>query len=95
MDISASGSYPATTTTTDDGRPMSVQAHSGRVVALAKFREAVAGEIKPRSVMILVEWRSKEAFDEYCNDAKIADLHHTARRVPAITSGIYSMSLKT
>ena len=52
-----------------------VQAHGGRVVALGKFREAVTGEIKPRSVMILVEWRSKEAFDEYCNDPKIADLH--------------------
>jgi uncharacterized protein (DUF1330 family) len=38
-----------------------VQAHGGRVVALGKFREAVAGEVKPRSIMILVEWRSKEA----------------------------------
>jgi uncharacterized protein (DUF1330 family) len=31
-----------------------VQAHGGRVVALGKFREAVAGNIKPRTVMILV-----------------------------------------
>ena len=52
-----------------------VQAYGGRVVALGKFREAVAGEIKPRSVMILVKWRSKEAFAEYCNDPKIADPH--------------------
>jgi uncharacterized protein (DUF1330 family) len=52
-----------------------VQAHGGRVVALGKFREAAAGEIKPRQVLILVEWDSKEAFDSYCNDPKIADLH--------------------
>ena len=52
-----------------------VQAHGGRVVALGRFREVVAGEIKPRTVLILVEWASKEAFDGYCNDTKIADLH--------------------
>src|SRR3984957_16510369 len=52
-----------------------VQAHGGRVVALGKFREAAAGDIKPRTVMILVEWASKAAFDGYCNDPKIADLH--------------------
>jgi uncharacterized protein (DUF1330 family) len=49
-----------------------VQAHGGRVVAIGKFRESLAGEIKPRTAMILVEWTSKEAFDSYCNDA---DLH--------------------
>ena len=52
-----------------------VQAHGGRVVALGKFREAAAGGIKPRAVLILVEWASKEAFDGYCSDPKIADLH--------------------
>ena len=52
-----------------------VQAHGGRVVALGRFREAPAGEIKPRQVLILVEWDSKEAFDGYCNDPKLADLH--------------------
>ncbi len=55
--------------------PKEVQAHGGRVVALGKFREALAGEITPRTVMILVEWTSKEAFDGYRNDLKIADLH--------------------
>jgi heme-degrading monooxygenase HmoA len=45
------------------------------VVALGKFRAAAAGDIKPRNVMILVEWESKEAFDGYCRDPKIADLH--------------------
>ncbi|MGB7694013.1 MAG: DUF1330 domain-containing protein [Pseudolabrys sp.] len=52
-----------------------VQAHGGHVVALGKFREAAAGDIKPRSVMILVEWTSKAAFDAYCSDPRIADLH--------------------
>jgi uncharacterized protein (DUF1330 family) len=52
-----------------------VQAHGGRVVALGKFREAAAGDIEPRQVLILVEWDSKEAFDSYCNDPKLADLH--------------------
>jgi uncharacterized protein (DUF1330 family) len=49
--------------------------HGGRVAALGKFREAAAGDIKPRTVMILVEWKSKAAFDDYCTDPKIADLH--------------------
>jgi uncharacterized protein (DUF1330 family) len=52
-----------------------VAAHGGRVVALGKFRESAAGEIKPRTVMILVEWESREAFESYRADPKIADLH--------------------
>jgi len=52
-----------------------VQAHGGRVVALGKFREVAAGSIEPRSVLILVEWASKEAFDGYCNDPALKDLH--------------------
>ena len=52
-----------------------VQAHGGRVVALGKFREAAVGEIAPRAVMILVEWASKETFESYRDDPKIADLH--------------------
>ena len=52
-----------------------VEAHGGRVVALGKFRAAAAGDIEPRQVLILVEWDSKEAFDGYCNDPALADLH--------------------
>ena len=52
-----------------------VQGHGGRVVALGKFREAATGNIEPRGVLILVEWASKEAFDSYRNDPKLADLH--------------------
>jgi uncharacterized protein (DUF1330 family) len=56
-------------------RRSEVVAHGGRVVALGKFRAAAVGDIKPRTVMILVEWASKAAFDGYRNDPKIADLH--------------------
>lgn len=52
-----------------------VHAHGGRVVALGKFREAAVGSIAPRDVLILVEWQSKEAFDSYRDDPKLADLH--------------------
>jgi len=52
-----------------------VAAHGGRVVALGKFREAAVGDIAPRQVLILVEWASKAAFDNYCNDPRLADLH--------------------
>jgi uncharacterized protein (DUF1330 family) len=52
-----------------------VRAHGGRVVAVGKFRESATGNIEPRSVLILVEWESKEAFDGYCNDPALADLH--------------------
>ena len=52
-----------------------VQSHGGRVIALGKFRTAATGNIEPRTVMILVEWDSQEAFDSYCNDPALADLH--------------------
>jgi uncharacterized protein (DUF1330 family) len=52
-----------------------VQAHGGRVVALGRFREAAVGDIAPRTVMIVVEWASKAAFDGYRDDPKLADLH--------------------
>lgn len=52
-----------------------VAKHGGRVVALGKFREAILGDVAPRQVLILVEWDSKDAFDGYCNDPGLADLH--------------------
>ena len=52
-----------------------VATHGGHVVALGKFRESEAGEIEPRTVLILVEWESREAFDSYCNDPALSDLH--------------------
>lgn len=52
-----------------------VKAHGGRVIALGKFQEAIVGDIAPRNVLILVEWTSRQAFDSYCNDPALADLH--------------------
>ena len=52
-----------------------VQAHGGRVVALGKLREVAVGEIQPRTVLILVEWASREAFESYRTDPALADLH--------------------
>lgn len=52
-----------------------VAAHGGKVVALGKLNEAAVGDIKPRHVLILVEWASKQAFESYRDDPKLADLH--------------------
>jgi uncharacterized protein (DUF1330 family) len=52
-----------------------VARYGGRVVALGKFREAIVGDVEPRQVLILVEWPDKEAFNGYCNDPTLADLH--------------------
>jgi uncharacterized protein (DUF1330 family) len=66
-----------------------VGAHGGKVVALGRFREAAAGEIAPRGVMIVVEWESKEAFDGYRNDPALADLH--PQRVNGTTDYIWHL----
>lgn len=52
-----------------------VAAYGGRVIALGKFRESAAGNVEPRTVLVLVEWESKDAFDRYRNDPRLADLH--------------------
>src|SRR5690554_6426014 len=52
-----------------------VARHGGHMVGLGKFREAALGDLEPRQVMILVEWESKDAFDNYCNDPTLQDLH--------------------
>lgn len=52
-----------------------VAEHGGRVVALGKFREAQAGDIAPRQVLILVEWASRAAFESYLTDPALTDLH--------------------
>ena len=66
-----------------------VQAHGGAVVALGKFRESVVGAIEPRKVLIPVEWESREAFDSYCNDPALSDLH--AHRVSGTSSYVWHL----
>jgi uncharacterized protein (DUF1330 family) len=57
-----------------------VERHGGRVVALGRFLDSMAGELEGRQVLILVEWSSREAFDGYISDASLADLHQHRER---------------
>ena len=52
-----------------------VSEFGGKVVALGKYRETAAGELSPRQVMIIVEWESRQAFENYCTAPALADLH--------------------
>lgn len=54
-----------------------VKEHGGRVVALGRLDEAVHTQpgIEPRTVMILVEWPSRQAFDAFLEDPEHDDLH--------------------
>lgn len=52
-----------------------VSSHGGKIIAFGRFRKSVKGDIKPRTVMIVVEWESIDAFNSYCNDPALADLH--------------------
>jgi len=38
-------------------------------------RMHLAGDLAPRSALILVEFESREAFENYCNDPALKDLH--------------------
>ena len=50
--------------------------YGGRVVALGKLRDGAPqlGD-SPRQAMILVEWPSQDAFDEFVADPEHEDLH--------------------
>ncbi len=51
--------------------------HGGRVVALGRLDGVQVGEpdVDPRTVMILVEWPSHEAFRAFLDDPEHAALH--------------------
>ena len=52
--------------------------HGGKVVALGRLDDVVEAEpgVGPRTVMVLVEWPSREAFDAFLEDPEHGDLHH-------------------
>ena len=54
-----------------------VDKHGGRVVALGRLEDSVVGDpaVEPRTVMILVEWPSREAFDAFLRDPENEGLH--------------------
>ncbi|MBA2533988.1 MAG: DUF1330 domain-containing protein [Rubrobacter sp.] len=51
--------------------------HGGKVIALGRLDDAVKTEphVEPRTVMILVEWPSRGAFDAFLEDLEHDDLH--------------------
>ena len=51
--------------------------HGGRVVALGRLDGVQEGEpdFEPRTVMVLVEWPSRQAFRAFLDDPEHADLH--------------------
>ena len=50
--------------------------HGGSVVALGRLAGAApGGDTDPRQVMVLVEWPSRQAFDDFVADPSHADLH--------------------
>ena len=51
--------------------------HGGGVVALGRLEDVVETEpgVEPRTVMVLVEWPSREAFDAFLEDPEHEDLH--------------------
>lgn len=51
--------------------------HGGRVVSLGRLDGSWEAdpEVQPRQVMVLVEWPSKQAFQEFLDDPEHEDLH--------------------
>jgi uncharacterized protein (DUF1330 family) len=51
--------------------------HGGKVVALGRQADVVQTEpgVEPRTVMVLVEWPSRGAFDAFLEDSAYEDLH--------------------
>ena len=56
--------------------------HAGKVVALGRLDDAVQTQpgVEPRTVMVLVEWPSREAFDAFLEDPEHHDLHPLRER---------------
>ena len=54
-----------------------VGSHGGHVVALGRLSDSIETSpgVDPRTMMILVEWRSQEAFDSFLKDPALRDLH--------------------
>lgn len=57
--------------------PQAVGKHGGKVAALGRLDAAheTGSGVEPRTVMILVEWPSKESFENFLADPENEDLH--------------------
>jgi uncharacterized protein (DUF1330 family) len=72
FDLAANDDYKAYSRRSRDA----VGKYGGTVTALGRLAGAAeSGDTEPRQVMILVEWPSREAFDEFVADPENADLH--------------------
>ncbi|WP_226665251.1 DUF1330 domain-containing protein [Metabacillus litoralis] len=49
--------------------------HGAKVVAIGNLESAPVGEIRPRQVLLLVEWKSKKANSAFLNDPEMAEFH--------------------
>jgi uncharacterized protein (DUF1330 family) len=54
-----------------------VEEHGGKVVSLGRLADVVQTEpgVEPRTVMVLVEWPSRAAFDAFLEDPEHDELH--------------------
>lgn len=49
--------------------------HGGKVVALGDLLSSPQGDIKPRRVLMLVEWESKQSIRGYLEDPELTHIH--------------------
>lgn len=54
---------------------LGLERHGGKVVAVGDLVSSPQGDIKPRRVMMLVEWESKRAIRNYLEDPELAHIH--------------------
>jgi len=73
FDLAANDDYKAYSRRSRDA----VERHGGSVVALGRLRDGDrhVGDSEPRQVLVLVEWPSREAFDDFLAAPDHEDLH--------------------
>ncbi len=49
--------------------------HGGKAIAFGLLDSSPQGDIKPRKVMMLVEWESKKSIKGYIEDPELAHIH--------------------
>jgi heme-degrading monooxygenase HmoA len=59
----------------NDQQELLEKAISGVEAMLQTQVVMITGDLSPRKVMILVEWESKEAFENYINDPLLKEVH--------------------
>lgn len=72
-----------------------VEKHNGRVHAIDKYITSKAGDVRPRQVMIVVEWASQADLERFLADPELQDMHPTGKGARPIMSGTCSKSMRT